>query len=443
MIAYTSGTTGRPKGAVHVHGGFLVKMASETAYQTDLHPDEVLYWVTDMGWIMGPWEMVGRRLRRRDGRAVRGRARLARARPRVGLGRAAPGERAGRLADADPRAQDRRATSIRRKHDLSSLRVFGSTGEPWNPEPYRWLSTWWGRGACRSSTSPAGPRSEPASSLPIRSRRSRSARSAAPRTAWTSTSSTTQGNPVRGKVGELVCKRPWPGMTRGIWGDPDRYIETYWSMYEGVWRHGDWALIDEDGDWYPARALRRHDQRGRQAARPGRGRVGAGVAPGGGGVGRRGRARRDQGRGDLVLLRAHRRRRRRTPPTELRELVASELGRPFKPSRVVFVRGAAEDALGEDPAARGARRGGRRGPRRHVLGREPAGARADPGGARLAGPALGGLGLARAPSPRRSAARVPRRDRRRGASASGSIRSGVSVCGGTRAGGRARRGSRS
>ena len=54
MIAYTSGTTGKPKGAVHVHGGFLVKMASETAYQTDLHPDETLYWVTDMGWIMGP-----------------------------------------------------------------------------------------------------------------------------------------------------------------------------------------------------------------------------------------------------------------------------------------------------------------------------------------------------------------------------------------------------
>src|SRR4029453_15398960 len=59
MIAYTSGTTGRPKGAVHVHGGFLVKMAAERAYQKDLHPDETLYWVTDMGWIMGPWEMVG------------------------------------------------------------------------------------------------------------------------------------------------------------------------------------------------------------------------------------------------------------------------------------------------------------------------------------------------------------------------------------------------
>src|SRR3712207_6634838 len=58
------------------------------------------------------------------------------------------------------------------------------------------------------------------------------------------------GNPVRGEVGELVCKQPWPAMTRGIWGDPARYIETYWSTYPGVWRHGDWARIDDDGQWY-------------------------------------------------------------------------------------------------------------------------------------------------------------------------------------------------
>jgi acetyl-CoA synthetase len=58
------------------------------------------------------------------------------------------------------------------------------------------------------------------------------------------------GRPVRGEVGELVCKRAWPGMTRGIWGDPERYLETYWRRFPGVWTHGDWASVDEDGYWF-------------------------------------------------------------------------------------------------------------------------------------------------------------------------------------------------
>ena len=81
LIAYTSGTTGRPKGAVHVHGGFLVKIAEEVAYQADVHPDDMLFWFTDMGWIMGPWEMVGTHANGGTRRPVRGRARLPRARP--------------------------------------------------------------------------------------------------------------------------------------------------------------------------------------------------------------------------------------------------------------------------------------------------------------------------------------------------------------------------
>ena len=58
------------------------------------------------------------------------------------------------------------------------------------------------------------------------------------------------GNPVRGEVGELVCRRPWPGMTRGVWGDDERYLETYWRRFPGIWTHGDWASIDEDGYWF-------------------------------------------------------------------------------------------------------------------------------------------------------------------------------------------------
>jgi acetyl-CoA synthetase len=59
-----------------------------------------------------------------------------------------------------------------------------------------------------------------------------------------------EGRSVRGEVGELVCRRPWPGMTRGIWGDAERYLETYWRRFPGVWTHGDWASVDEDGYWY-------------------------------------------------------------------------------------------------------------------------------------------------------------------------------------------------
>jgi acetyl-CoA synthetase len=59
-----------------------------------------------------------------------------------------------------------------------------------------------------------------------------------------------EGNSVRGDVGELVCRKPWPGMTRGIWGDPDRYIESYWSRFPNMWCHGDWASVDEDGFWF-------------------------------------------------------------------------------------------------------------------------------------------------------------------------------------------------
>src|SRR4029079_6714106 len=58
------------------------------------------------------------------------------------------------------------------------------------------------------------------------------------------------GRSLRGEVGELVCTQPWPGMTRGIWGDPERYLDTYWRRFPGVWTHGDWASVDEDGAWF-------------------------------------------------------------------------------------------------------------------------------------------------------------------------------------------------
>jgi acetyl-CoA synthetase len=249
MIAYTSGTTGRPKGAVHVHGGFLVKMASETAYQTDLHADETLYWVTDMGWIMGPWEMVG-------AGCVGATVVLYEGAPdwpepdRVWASVERHDVNVLGVSPTLIRALKTQGSEHVMKHDLTSLRVFGSTGEPWNPEPYKWLSEVVGGGRLPIINISGGTEVGACFLTPYPVEDIKVCSLGGPSHGMDVDVFDAQGRSVRGEVGELVCKRPWPGMTRGIWGDPDRYLETYWSMYEGVWRHGDWALVDEQGDWF-------------------------------------------------------------------------------------------------------------------------------------------------------------------------------------------------
>ncbi|MBI3460110.1 AMP-binding protein, partial [Candidatus Acetothermia bacterium] len=147
MIAYTSGTTGKPKGSVHVHGGFLVKIAQEVAHQVDLHDEDILFWVTDMGWIMGPWEVVG-------GLALGG---------TIFMYEGAPDypqpdrlwsmieRHAISILGISPtliRALMKFGEEPVKKHDLSSLRILGSTGEPWNPDPWLWFFKHVGGGRC-------------------------------------------------------------------------------------------------------------------------------------------------------------------------------------------------------------------------------------------------------------------------------------------------------
>jgi acetyl-CoA synthetase len=249
MIAYTSGTTGKPKGSVHVHGGFLVKIASEVAYQLDVKPGDVLYWVTDMGWIMGPLEMVGGHAAGATVFMYEGApnhpgpdrlwSMIERHRVTV-LGISPTLVRALMPAGEDPV----------RAHDLSSLRILGSTGEPWNPEPYRWFADVVGGGripimnlsggtevgACFLGQCPV---------IPTKNSSLGTASLGMAMDVWDA-----EGRPVRGEVGELVCTKPWPAMTRGFWGSKQRFLDTYWSRFEGVWVHGDWASIDEDGFWF-------------------------------------------------------------------------------------------------------------------------------------------------------------------------------------------------
>jgi acetyl-CoA synthetase len=250
FIGYTSGTTGRPKGVLHVHGGFLVKIASEVAYQVDVRPGDVLHWVTDLGWIMGPWEIVGAlalgsTVFLYDGAPTHpGPDRLWSMVERHGI----------TVLGVSPtliRAVIPAGTEPVRRHDLSSLRILASTGEPWNPDPYLWLHREVGGSRLPIINLSGGTEVGACflSPLPICELKPCTLRG--PALGMDVDIVDGDGRPVGpGEVGELVCRQPWPSMTRGIWGDPERYVETYWRRFPGTWVHGDWATRDEDGFWF-------------------------------------------------------------------------------------------------------------------------------------------------------------------------------------------------
>jgi len=249
MIIYTSGTTGRPKGAVHSHCGFPIKSAQDLLHCFDVQPGETMYWVSDMGWMMGPWEVLGMTLL--GGNVVLydgaldypGPDRLWAIVERHGVN----------ILGVSPtliRALMRHGEAPVRAHDLSSLRILGSTGEPWNPEPWRWFFDVVGGGTLPIINYSGG--TEVSGGLvggnvitPLKP-----AAFAGPPPGIAADVVDEQGRPVRNQVGELVVRQPWIGMTRGFWKDEARYLQTYWSRFPGVWVHGDWAAIDEDGLWY-------------------------------------------------------------------------------------------------------------------------------------------------------------------------------------------------
>jgi acetyl-CoA synthetase len=234
---------------VHVHGGFLAKVAEEAAFQTDVRRNEPLFWLTDIGWIMGPWEIVGTlanggTLVLYDGAPdypEPDRLWALVERHRIGVLGVSPTLIRSLMAHGDAPVD---------AHDRSSLRILASTGEPWNEGPWRWYFDKVGGGRCPVINISGGTEVgacflsphvvEPLSPCSL----------GGPALGMAVDVFDDAGKPVRGEVGELVCTKPWPGMTRGLWKDPQRYLETYWSRYPGVWWHGDFASIAADGQWF-------------------------------------------------------------------------------------------------------------------------------------------------------------------------------------------------
>jgi acetyl-CoA synthetase len=249
MLIYTSGTTGRPKGAVHVHGGFPIKGAQDLAHTFDLGRGDALFWFTDLGWMMGPWAisgslLLGARLILYEGAPDHpGPDRLWAIVARHGVTHLG-------LSPTVVRALIGHGTDPTNGHDLGSLRVLGSTGEPWDPESWWWYFREIGGGRLPVVNYSGG--TEVSGGIvgcnlltPIKPA---SFNGPCPGTAADVVDAT--GGSLRGEVGELVIRRPQPGMTRGFWNDPARYVETYWSRLPGVWVHGDWAIVDGDGHWF-------------------------------------------------------------------------------------------------------------------------------------------------------------------------------------------------
>ena len=356
LIAYTSGTTGPPKGALHVQGSFLVSIAREAAYQSDVHAGDRVLFATDMGWIMGPWTVVGSGAL---GAAV------------VFMEGAPdwPADRIWRLVESERVTMLGVSPTLVRalipkgvpEADLSSLRAVTTTGEPWNRGPYDWLDEHvcgGGRipivnisggtevGACFLSVSLMAPTKPcslgfPALGLDV-------------------DVFDEEGKPLRGEVGELVCKRPWPGMTRGIWGDPERYLDAYWRRFPGVWTHGDWASIDGDGYWFlhgrsddtlniAGKRIGPAELESAAVNHPAIAEAAAIGVP-------------HDVKGEVVWLFCVARDGEAPSTDEVAEAVTAELGKAFKPERIVFVsalpktrsakivrRAVRAKALGQDP----------------------------------------------------------------------------------------------
>jgi acetyl-CoA synthetase len=251
MIIYTSGTTGKPKGAVHTHCGFPIKAAQDMYQSMDLKPGEVMYWMSDMGWMMGPWEvfgtlLIGATMVFYDGAPDYPRSdrlwALVESHNITHLG----------ITPSLIRALMPKGIQLVKKHNLDSLRMVGSTGSPWDPDSWRWVfehvldskkpiinysggTEISGGILCGNFFTPLKPC---AFSGPV--------------PGMDADVVDSQGHSVRNEVGELVIRKPWIGMTRGFWKDAEneRYLNTYWRSFPDVWLHGDYAAIDEDGLWY-------------------------------------------------------------------------------------------------------------------------------------------------------------------------------------------------
>jgi len=248
LLCFTSGSSGRPKGAVHTHGGLPYRVATELAYNFDLNADDRLMWITDMGWIMGPLTIAGVLSLGASLVMFEGTSdfpepdrlwQVAEQHRITHLG----------LSPTVVRVLSGYGTEWVNRHDLTDLRILGSTGEPWVASSWQWLHRNVGRGSIPIINWSGG--TEIGCGILVGSPvvPMKECRFAGCAPGMAADVVDVHGRSVVGEEGELVITRPWPSMTQGLWNEPERYLETYWSRWPGIWLNGDRAIRYEDGSW--------------------------------------------------------------------------------------------------------------------------------------------------------------------------------------------------
>jgi acetyl-CoA synthetase len=246
LILYTSGTTGKPKGTVHTHAGTLAQTGKEVWLAFDHQPDDRFFWLSDIGWMMGTWSILGNHLFGGtiflyDGAPdYPGPIRLWEMIERHRL----------TVFGISPTAIRMLSKQAGNLPPMNSLRLLGSSGEPWDEVSWMWFFQRVGRRRLPIINISGGTEIIGCFLFPLLIQPLKPCSLGGPAPGMAVDVVDENGQPVRGRKGYLVCRKPAPSMTRGIWNDSERYIETYWSRFPGVWYHGDWASVDEDGHWF-------------------------------------------------------------------------------------------------------------------------------------------------------------------------------------------------
>ena len=250
MLLYSSGTTGKPKGIVHTHAGVGVQCPKEIHFGFDQKPGDRFFWVSDIGWMMGPWTLIGNHT---FGGTVfmyegapdhPGPDRFFEMIDRHGITQFGVSPTAVRAL--------MRHGDVTEGHDLSSLRLLGSTGEPWDEESWHWFYEHVGGGECPIINISGGTEICGCFLMPMPDQPLKPTSLGGPGLGMDIDIVNARGESVAdsGEQGYLVARDSCPSMTKSLWAGDERYLEEYWSTFEDTWNHGDWAQKDEDGFWF-------------------------------------------------------------------------------------------------------------------------------------------------------------------------------------------------